>query len=428
MSSRQVAEFIGEAFRPPSELPLDQWAEANVILGTTAAIPGRISLEFYPTTRAFLRHAQQRRTRKLVAITSAQSTKTQAALIVLLNRIAENPIPTMWITATFESAKDFARKRLFPSILECPPVARLAPHDRSEWTGSLIQFASMNVMLRGSNSRIGLQSDPVGLLICDERREWRPGAIELARKRVRTFANHLELSIGTAGTVNDTLHRDFMDGSQTFFHFACPQCQHAQPFRFGRMRSPWFPEPRERGGVVWEETEQTRTAEGSWNFDEVRRSARYECEACGARFANTDKPALLKTIREVHRNARVLPEKPSLHWNALCMPLVSCDFGEVAVEFLMANDALKRSGDQEALKSFVTETLGEPWEPRAERVEQDDVLARLGDYYTGQRMDGVPERDAVLVLALDRQQLHHVFVLREWRRGGASRLIRCGVL
>ena len=422
----QVAEWICEALKPPSNLPLDEWAEANIFLDNTSAIPGRIRLEFYPATRSFLKAAQNRRTRRVVVITSAQSAKTQGALIVLLNRIAENPVPAMWITATLDSAKDFAKKRMFPSILDCEPVRRLAPLDRSEWTGSLVQFATMNLMIRGANSRIGLQSDPVGLLVCDERREWKTGAIDLARKRVRTFATFLELSIGTAGNVGDSLHRDFLVGSQTFFHFNCPSCQHSQPFRFGKNKTPFF-EKRERGGIVWPEDETTRSSAGVWNFDGVRKAARYQCEKCGELFANTDKPRLLKTIHEVTRNPKALPEKWSFHWNAIYMPLASCDFGEIAVEFLLANEALKL-GDQEPMKAFVTETIGEPWQVVAQKVDEQDVLARQGDYFTGQLWQGEASNDSTLVLSLDRQQNHLVYVLRQWRKGGASRMIRCGIL
>jgi len=38
--------------RPPSRLPLAQWAEANVRLDHTSYVQGKLSLEFYPHLRA----------------------------------------------------------------------------------------------------------------------------------------------------------------------------------------------------------------------------------------------------------------------------------------------------------------------------------------------------------------------------------------
>jgi phage terminase large subunit GpA-like protein len=423
----RAARYIGEALKPPSQLPLPEWAEASVRLDHTSYIQGRMSLEFYPQLRAFLSHANRRRMKRLTAMTSAQSAKTTAVMLTLLWRIAENPTPAMWVSATTEKAKEFAKRRLYPSILDCAAVQSLAPKDRSEWTARLVQFASMDLMIRGAVSKQDMTSDPVGLLICDERREWRPGMIELARKRIVTFGNAQELSIGTAGVKGDSLHRDFEEGSQGFLVFACPHCQHVQPFRFGRKASPLFPEARERGGVVWPDDERTRNADDSRNIEAIQQLAEYECEKCAGRITEAMRLPLLKTATEHHRNPRRLEEFPSLHWNVMAMPMGSLSFGAVAVEFVNAMAALKSQGDQEPLRTFVCDTLGEPWEMLATRVEATDVMARLGDYHFGER-DEVNRTPSVDVLTIDRQKDHLVYVWRQWFKGGASRLVRAGKL
>lgn len=420
-------DFIGEALRPPSQLELSAWAEASVRLDHTSYIQGRLSLEYYPQLRAFLAHANRRRMVRLSAMTSAQSAKTTAVMLTLLWRIAENPTPAMWVSATTEKAKEFAKRRLYPAILDCPAVQALAPKDRSEWTARLVQFATMDLMIRGAVSKQDMTSDPVGLLICDERREWRPGMIELARKRIVTFGNAQELSIGTAGVKGDSLDRDFQEGSQGFIHFTCPECHHSQPFRFGRKASPLFPEGRERGGVQWPDDERTRLAEKVWNLEAVRTLAAYECEKCFHQITSAARLPLLKTAVEFHRHQRRVEKFPSLHWNVMCMPMASLDFGAVAVEFLQARAALKANGDQEPLKTFVCDTLGEPWEQLATRVEATDVMARLGNYHFGER-DETPKALSVDVLTIDRQKEHLVYVWRQWFKGGPSRLVRTGKL
>jgi len=422
----KTAEFIGEALRPPTRQSLADWSERNVRLDHTSYVQGRLSLEFYPHLRAFLGHAQRRRMKRLTAVTAAQSAKTTAAMLTLLWRIAENPTPTMWISASTEKAKEFAKRRLYPFILDCPAVDRLAPLDRREWSARLVQFATMDLMIRGAVSKQDMTSDPVGLLVCDERREWRPGMIELARKRITTFGNAQELSIGTAGIKDDSLHRDWLAGSQGFFHWDCPKCGHSQPFRFGRKATPWFPEARERGGVVWPDDERTRLDSSTWNIEGVRSLARYECERCFALFGELERMHLIKHAREVHRRPQVMAELPSLTWSIMLMPLSSLGFGALAAEFLQAKAALKTTGDVEPLKTFVCDSLGEPWEMQASRVEASDIMARVGNYSVGERWENKP--DVVDVLTMDRQKDYLVYVWRQWMKGGASRLVQFGKL
>lgn len=427
--------YITAALKPPSQLPLAEWAEANVRLDHTSYIQGRLSLEFYPQLRAFFRHAERRRMKRLTAMTAAQAAKTTAAMVTLLWRIAENPAAAMWITASAEKSKEFGGRRLFPAILDCPAVQNLAPTDRADWTGKLVRFSTMDLMIRGAVSKRDMTSDPAGLVICDERREWQI-PIELVRQRLKTYGNAQELSIGTAGIVNDSLHADWLHGSQGFIHFACPKCAHSQPFRFGRKRSALFPEPRDIGGVRWPDDERTRNADGSWKLeatanadgstqgDGVRKLSFYECEKCGEPIQQTARMSLLKGAVEFHRNVKMIEQFPSLHWNFMTMPGESMDFGAGAVTFLQAIAALKATGNQEPLKSFVADDCGEPWEMLASKVEASDIMARLGTYSIGEKWT----ENVFNVLTVDRQKDHLIYVWRQWLKGGASRLIDFGKL
>ena len=420
-----VRGYISAAVKPPARVPAWQWCEQNIQLDNTSYFPGRISFDLFPCSKSFFNHAQNPRTRRLTVQVSAQSAKTQNAIMFLLWRISEKPAPAMWAMAAADHCEEFGKKRLWPAVEDCPPVSEIAPDDRESWTKRLIRFDSMNLMLRGSNSRIGLQSDPVGLIICDERREWKKSAIDLIRKRTRTFADYLEISMGTAGVESDELHRDFLDGSQTFFHFRCPECNHSQPLRFGREATTLFDDNRALGGVVWDSNETTKP-DGKWDFDELRKTVRYECESCGHRMANSDKPALLKTIHEYHRNPSALPSHVSVHWNALYMPWVNCSWDEIAVEFIKANHASKPDGghDTGPLIAFTTETLGEPWrEVSGEKPPDGELMQRCGNYVSGEEWEA---SGTTKIITVDYQHGYIVYVFRQWRKDGSSRLIKAG--
>lgn len=431
----RTAQFISDALRPPSRLPLAQWAEANVRLDHTSYVQGRLSLEFYPQLRAFFRHADNRRMKRLTVMKAAQTAATTGMMVALLNRIAENPVAAMWVTANAEKAKEYVNRRLFPALLDCPAVAALAPAD---WTWRLVQFATMDLMIRGAVSKQEMTSDPVGLMICDERREWQI-PVELVRQRMKTFGNAQEISIGTAGIVNDSLHSDWRDGSQGFIHFTCPKCAHSQPFRFGKKKTALFPEAREIGGVVWPDDERTRNADGSWKLeatvnpdgtrlgDGVRCLAEYQCEKCGDKLPQSARLPLLRTATDVHRNAKMVEQFPSLHWNFMVMPGDAMDFGAGAVTFLTAMAALKASGNQEPLRYFVTDDCGEPWEMLASKIEASDIMARMGNYCVGEKFKA-EAGESFTLMTVDRQKGHLIYVIRQWLKGGASRLIEFGKL
>lgn len=418
-------EIRAEAWTPPSDLPTWAWVEREVSLGPTMSdFSGKVRFDFFPASKIFLTYLDGPRLRKATVMKCSQSGFTENAIMYLLRRIKENPMTAMWVGANAQKTEEDAKKRIWPAIENCETVKELSPppEDRERWTKRLIMFDSMNLMIRGSESRMALQGDPAGLIICDERREWKPGRIHLLRKRTRSKIHPLEISIGAAGKKGDELHADWKEGSQTLIHFTCPKCQHSQPWRFGKDETTLFLDARTLGGIVWDENEITKPG-GIWNYTEVKKSTRYECEKCGERFQNSQKLALLKTSHEFHRNPDALPQNFSLHVNAMVLPFTETEWGDIAVEFLKAVESMK-FGDIEPMIAFVTETLGEPWELRNEKQKQSELLERKGAYIMGERWS---DNDTTMILTFDRQMLHLVYVVRQWRRNGQSRLVWCGV-
>ena len=426
-------QILREACTPPSRLSTWRWIEENVYLDPTMSdFSGKVRFDFFPASKIFFNHLDNPRLRKSTVMKCSQSGFTENAIMYVERRIKENPVTTMWVGANAQKTEEDAKKRIWPAIENCPVVAELSPppEDRERWTKRLIMFDSMNLMIRGSESRMALQGDPAGLIICDERREWKPGRIHLLRKRTRSKMAPLEISIGAAGKKGDELHADWLEGSQTFIHFTCPKCNHSQPWRFGKDPTTLFPDARPLGGVVWPTNDVTKP-NGNWNYDEVKKSARYECEKCGEQFPNSQKLALLKTSHEFHRNPSALPRIFSLQVNAMVLPFTETEWGDIVVEFLKAKDAMK-CGDIEPMIAFVTETLGEPWELRNEKQKESELLERCGDYKLGQFWTDTNDPKAiepktVFVITVDRQLMHVVYVIRQWRQNGQSRLVWCGV-
>jgi hypothetical protein len=367
--------------------------------------------------------------RRVTQMVSAQSGKTQNLYWLIMWRVINQPTPAWWVGASYEKVEQDAQKRLWPEMDSCPPLKPYMPRafEKGKRRKNLMRFTSMPLSLRGSNSRVMLQGDPVGLVICDERRDWKPGAIDLLRKRLRTFSDSLEISTGTAGVRGDELHTDWLRGSQTMIHFRCPKCQHSQPFRFGRDPTVLHPDTRECGGVKWEESELTKPG-GAWNYEAVRPTVYFECENpdCRAQLRQQDKLAVIQSIHEHHRNPAALRAGLySVHYNVLCLPWVDCDWGSIAVEFLHAVDDA-RNGNLEPLKAFVCETLGEPWDDGLGAINLwDFLLDRKDAYEFGEEW---PEEKARF-LAADKQEKggeHYWWVIRAFGLFGKSRMVAHG--
>lgn len=390
--------------------------EEHIRLDKTSAADGRFSTDRVPLIRLFFDRAQSNRCRRLVVMAAAQSAKTQNVINFILWSVVEDPAPTMWVMASMESMREFRMKRIDPIVSDCAPVWEKAPKLREGSTRGLLPFTTMNLIFRGSRSPIGLKSDAVRRTICDERNEWPQGAIDRLRKRLRTFHNSQEISIGTAGNENDELHTDWLAGSQTIIHFRCLHCQHSQPFRFGLKESVLFPEARARGGIRYNDK---LIPEPGGDWEPFLKSVRYECESCGHMYLPHEKFALIKTVHEHHRRPDALPKFPTMHWNALAMPWESCSWDEIAKEFVQAMAAMG-IGNIEPLRTFVQDTLGEPWrEVRGQKAEEGEILKRCGGYMLGESLQG----QSIKLLGVDVQKGYLVATLRQLTPTRESRLL-----
>jgi hypothetical protein len=244
------------------------------------------------------------------------------------------------------------------------------------------------------------------------------------RKRTRTFNDSQEISVGTAGEEGDELHADYMEGSQTMPHFHCIHCAHSQPFRFGREADALFALPRDKGGLRWETNEVTKP-HGKWDYAEVRKTVRYECENCGHHFSEDQKIELIRTLHPHDYNPSAPPDRKSLNWNALAFIWEKCAWAEIVEEFLRAYEAA-RYGNIEPLRAFYTETLGCPWKDRLGVIEDFGFLeARKDEYNFG---DTWPE-GRWRFMSADKQERggeHYWYVIREFGLFGKSRLVTYG--
>ncbi len=299
----------------------------------------------------------------------------------------------MWVMAAKDEAKSFVRDRVKPTFEGCAPVAgQMLSAEAFEFT-----FASMPFYFTGAGSPSKLMSKPIRWLFLDEVRNYPPGALDTVLKRTRAFWNSRRVLISTPDMKDDAVHRAFLAGDQRVFHFVCPCCGQLQPIKFEQLKAR---HPQTGQPCKFNEVPGVKNERGQWNYDLLAEHLRYQCAACGHLIADT--PAERKAIARNGRFVRVNPNAPrhrvSFHWNALLPPWVS--WRGIVEEFINAR-AAARCGDLAPLKTFINETLGEPWSDQLGEIDDYDFLElRRGDYDFG---DVWPE-EIVRYMAADKQE------------------------
>jgi len=369
---------------------------------------------------------QNSTSRKVVVMVSAQAGKTQTLMVFAAWAICEAPGPMFWVAASEEACDEFTKARLLPLFENIPELARRMPTVRAEKTLNLIQFASMPLYFRGANSPSKLKSTPVRWLVCDEVDDWKAGSLEKVMKRVRSYLKSKQVLISTPMDVGSDMHSHWLQGTQTFFHFACPSCGHRQPFRFGREKSILHPEARAKGGFIWDVNDATRPA-GRWCWAELRKTVRYQCETCEVEFRQAEQFKLLQTLERFDRNPTPEPGVESFHWWAAYSLWVKWD--DIVCEFINAKE-LAESGNLEPLKSFVRETLGEPWMVSGDTADAEEIMRLCGKFNRGQwwQPDEQDKRRVTRILAVDVQKDHLRFTACQLREGGQMRVVDYGRL
>lgn len=402
-----IEEAARDAWRPIDRRPPWQWAEDNIVIDKTSPFAGKFRADTAPWTKRVMECFADNGISDISVMCAAQSSKTQTIMILLAWAIAEDAGPAMWVMAANDEAKTFCRTRLMPTLEDCAAIKPLLPNDRGGIRSTEIDFASMPLVVNGANSKSKLQSKPIRWLFLDEVRNYPKGALEMVQKRTRAFWNSRTVIISTPDMQHDEVHQAFLAGSQEHLYVACPSCA-------GRFVQEW-------SQMKWDDNEVTRP-HGVWNFDKLAATVRMECPKCGHRIHDRpqERKALARSGVWIAHNPDAPKNKVSFTWSAMLPPWVA--WRELVEEFLQAHKSLTWH-DHEKLKSFVNESLGQPWEDTMKDVKDWSWLEERKAPYTVRSTWADESRR---FLTADLQKDHLVYVCRAWANGGASRLIDYG--
>lgn len=248
--------------------------------------------------------------------------------------------------------------------------------EKIEWDGGgfLIPY--------GAKNAAKMRQWPIRVLICDEWDGWplkvgndgdpqklfvgRTAAFETSRK---IFNLSTPTIIGQS-----KVHARYLDGDRRKYFVRCLVCEHAQVLCWQKFTK----DGGVQYGITWDLDTEGRL---------IRESVRFLCENCQHPHYERDKVRLF----EPKNGAEWRPTNPgaSATQRSYHLPGLYSMFATWAAQvdqYLEAYDpATGRYKDLEKLQVFYNNVLGEPWEPRGERVRLDAVSGhRRSAYRSGQ--------------------------------------------
>ena len=421
-------EHERQAWLPPPDLPIDQWAEENLVLPRdVSGSPGPLSLNLSPYLREPLRAVTDPETFEVTLCTSSQVGKTTFLLIVFLYFLAVDPWNAHFVMPSEDDANEINRERFQPIIKASPAFDSLRTGARGEMVEDAIRMNGMTISFRGANSPAGLSSKPSKLAAADEVDKWPAWAgkeappLELLGERMKTFHDSKFLKSSTPTTKYGYVWQELHQGSNERYWVACPHCTERQVLVFGNGKA--------GPGIKWpKDTSPVDIDQGNLAW--------YECAHCERKIHERHKKAMV-TSGEWHPDSWKPGDPPtqkrhrSFHIWAGYSLWPGASWSKIARKFLEAK------GTPGKLMNFVNSWQGHIWEVTHAEMTAATVRERQGEYVTRETAETdegsairLPEGAYVVTIAADVQSTgigtYQYFVVRAWGAGGKSWLIDYG--
>lgn len=387
-----VSGLIGAVmpvFAPPPELTVSQWAEAHRRLPASSPSRGaRWRNDTAPYLVEIMNAAADPNLRRLVVMGGSQTGKSEAVHCVVGYWIEHDPSTVLWIMPSFEDAKRRSRGAIADMIRTTPSLrgvvrGRRAPKDAHENESTLLEkvYPGGSLILAGSGTPNSFAGISARRTVADEYArfaELEEGAPDvLMENRSSAFYDAMNVYISTPLLVDDKMDAKFKRTDQRRYHLTCEGCGHED-----------YP--------TWQQEDHFHVV----YTDRTPSTARLVCPACAHAH---DEPARRRMVQagRWQPTAESIDQSRGYHLPALISLL-----GDVTLERITAKWLAARAGGPDALLSFVTTVLAEPWEDRGGRVEPHALALRLEDY--GQDIDaptGVACVTAGIDVQIDRFEL-----------------------
>lgn len=397
-NSRRLLDQLLSLIAPPPKITVSEWADQyRQVSRETSPEPGAWVTDKVPYARAVMDAVSDPDVPAVVLEWAIQLAKTEIILNVLGYFIDCDPCSILLCLPTIELAEDFSKERIAPMIRDTECLRRKVPEPKSRDGSNTLRkkdFDGGHLALAGANSGASLTFRPCRVVLCDEVDKYPLSAgtegdpVNLAVGRTSNFWNSKVVLCSSPKVKGlSRIEAAFETSTMEFWHLPCPACRAEQRLKFDRL-----------------------------DFGTVS----LRCEACGQFsrqhqwLGQKGRWIATRPIDEYGQRVRTR----GFQLSALCSPWQRWE--ELIAEFRAA-DAATKAGDTTKLQVFINTRLGEPWEDRGERVEED--LYNRRELYSAQVPDGVK----FLVAGIDVQDNRLEYEVKGYGAGAESWGIEYGV-
>ena len=376
-AAQLVQALFSEFMRPPADITVSQWADAQRILsGKASSEPGPWRTDRTPYLRQIMDDLSARsRVQEVIVMFAAQLGKSESGMNWLGYIIDQEPGPMMIVQPTTDMAKRFSRQRIFPMLEETPALRKKVRENRSRDdsnTTLMKDFAGGLLVISGANSAASLRSMPVRYLFLDEIDAYpldvdgEGDPVALAEKRTSTFGRRKVLKVSTPTTKDfSRIEASYLGSDMRRFMVPCPHCGEHQVLVWGSDK---------RNGLKFDKDPAGTP---------ILSSVHYVCEHNGCCIHEHHKPGMLaggywQSGKESSRPGKLT----GYHMSAIYAPLGWVSWADLVQQWHEANIAAK-SGDVSRLKTFVNTVLAETWEEQGDKVAHHELARRAEDYPLG---------------------------------------------
>jgi hypothetical protein len=385
---------------PPDSRPIYEWARDAVSLPLGGyAIPGRFDVSRSRHLVDVLDAVRSPRIRTVNILKATQSGGTLAADVSVAWLLANDPGPSMWNFPDEPLARQHAKTRLMPLLKGSPALRHLLPDNRHDNTSMEILFTNGVPFVIQAATVGRLQGRSIRYMINDECWEWDDGNMREADARLaayRRFQMEKVINISQAGDAGTEWERVCFDPSTEFREWRVP-CRGCGTYRAITLEIPTAGEPIRT--ILW---------------DDDGKNIRWRCPDCGREERDT--PELKAFYNEAGKYVadKMLTDAQAItfKWNAFAWH----GWEGLASQYREAVDA-KAMGNLTLLRKFIQKHLVDFWR------EETMLPVIMPATYDAQEGPGKLEGSATRFLTLDTQHDHLWACVREWKQGGASRLL-----
>lgn len=360
----------------PIKQTVSEWAEKNRKLSSeSSADVGDWSTSRAEYQREIMNTFTDPNIKKITLMASSQIGKTEIMNNCIGYVIDKDPGPILLVQPSLELAESWSKIRFSPMVRDTKILNSKINNLKSRDSNNTIRekvFPGGYIIMAGANSPASLSSRPIRYLFLDEKDRYPYSAgvegdpSEIAEKRTATFWNKKIFEASSPTLKGESrIEKNYEESDKRMFYVPCPHCGQHQVLRWTNLK--W---DKDNDGRHHSET------------------ARYLCDSCGRLWNDVERWSAIskghwKQSKESKGHAGFWLWEAYSSWVTL---------EDMVDRWLSALDK-----GPEYLKVFVNTSLGQVWEDKGERVDENILIKRREEY------EGAPADVIIITAGVDVQ-------------------------